>query len=206
MSTNEDSRMPQTRTTDAWLRDLQERIAQLPRNEVPVVCSALQHALKSLSDVASKGIQIGSWVTFSIPQERESLVGRVTKVNRKTIKVQVISPKSRHGQTWRVAPSLLSPAAPIVASRVDSEQATRLACEACAEERFGADQCEARHLVERGGLHLVFVETPAHGYFLTVDQEGIARFVGEEDCGISDSRVRRLFGIGVYAEEYMNWV
>jgi hypothetical protein len=188
------------------VRDFLERTASLPHEDVEGWRRALRHALQEIEGAVGRSIQRGAWVSFATSRVPERLVGTVTKVNAKTVTIRVAQPKSQAGRTWRVSPSLLTIAEPIEMPRIDQKRALEIASEACAEERFGAEDCEPTYLVERDGLHLVFVETPAHGYFVVVEADGVARIVGEEDCGIQDMRVRRHFGIGTYAEEYMPWV
>jgi hypothetical protein len=196
----------QIRSTTTAVRNFLERIASLPHEDVEGWRSALRRALQEIEAAVGRSIQRGAWVSFATSRVPERLVGTVTKVNAKTVTIRVAQPKAQAGRTWRVSPSLLTIAEPIEMLRIDQKRVLEIASEACAEERFGAADCEPTHLVERGGLHLVFVETPAHGYFVVVEPDGVARIVGEEDCGIQDMRVRRHFGIGAYAEEYMPWV
>jgi hypothetical protein len=191
------------------IQDLRQEFERQEANEsLPALREAIRRAGLQLDASTRLTFVPGMRVTFKPERLLVALTGKVMKVNVKSVSVRVSEPSTHAGQTWRVSPSLLSHAAPqeITPMPMEPSRASDIAREACAEERFGADECEARHLVEKDGTHLIFVETPAHGYFISVSDDGIARFVGEEDCGIPDARVRKFFGVGQYAEEQMNWI
>lgn len=184
--------------------------AEFERQDVEENAAALRAAIRAaaqrIDDAARKSFRRGDRVSFSARSHSITLVGTVQKVNVKSISVQIAAPASHAGQVWRVSPSLLTFVAAAEVTRIDATRAADIARAACAEDRFGADDCEAKLLVEKDGVYLFFVETPAHGNFITVAHDGVGRFVGEEDCGIPDARVRRFFGVGQYAEEVMDWV
>ena len=196
----------QVSSASSTVRQFLERIATLSPEDVEGWRRALRHALQKIDAAVPCSIQRGTWVSFRVPSVPERLVGRVTRVNSKSMTIRVAQPKSQAGRTWRVSRSLLSIAEPVEMPKIDAARALELAASACAEESYGAEQCSPTHLVERDGLHLVFVETPAYGYFVVVEPDGVARIVGGEIDGIQDARTRRHFGIGAYAEEYMPWI
>jgi hypothetical protein len=189
------------------IQDLRQEFERQDAQESPAALrEAIRRAGLQLDASTRLSFVPGMRVTFKPERLLFALTGEVVKVNVKSVSVRVTEPSNHAGQTWRVSPSLLSLAAPREITPMDPSHASDIARAACAEERFGADECEARHLIEKDGMHLIFVETPAHGYFVSVSADGIARFVGEEDCGIPDARVRNFFGVGQYAEEQMNWI
>jgi hypothetical protein len=191
-------------------RIIQDLRAEFERQEANTNLGALRAAIRGaaqrIDDEARKSFHRGDRVSFSARGHSINLTGTVQKVNAKSISVQIAAPASHVGQVWRVSPSLLTFVAAAEVTRIDATRAADIARAACAEDRFGADDCEATLLVEKNGVYLFFVETPAHGNFITVANDGVGRFVGEEDCGIPDARVRRFFGVGQYAEEVMDWV
>ena len=189
------------------ISDLRAEFGRQETNEDPAAFrEAIRRAAQLLDDARRQSFPRGTHVRFVSRRNYAALTGTVVKVNAKSISVKVTAPPSHAGQVWRVSPSLLSVVAAAEVIEIDAVRAADIARGACAEERFGADQCYAKHLVEKDGVHLVFVTTPAHSYFISVGDDGVGRFVGEEDCGIPDARVRDFFGIGRYAEEFMDWV
>lgn len=173
---------------------------------VTALRGALQRALVNIERCTRSALRQGMRVSFTSARAGAALTGIVLRVNPKSVSVRATEPSTHAGQVWRVSPSLLTVVAAAEVTGIDASRAAVIAREACAEDRFGADECEAKMLVEKGGVYLFFVDTPAHGYFVSVADDGVGRFVGEEDCGIPDARVRRFFGVGQYAEEFMDWV
>lgn len=196
-----------SRAVQRVIRDLRAECERQAANEnASDLRGALRLAFQVLDDATRRCFQRGSRVSFAARAHSGTFTGTVVKVNPKSISVQITAPSSHAGQVWRVSPSLLSVVAAAELTKIDPVRAAVIAREACAEDRFGADECEAKMLVEKEGVYLFFIETPAHGYFVSVADDGVGRFVGEEDCGIPDARVRRFFGVGQYAEEFMDWV
>lgn len=196
-----------SRVVQRVIHDLRGEFERQAVNEDPgALRVAIRGAAQLLDDAARRSFRRGTRVSFTARSHSVALTGTVVKVNVKNISVQITAPSSHAGQVWRVSPSLLSVVAAAEVTGIDPVRAADIAREACAEERYGADECEARMLVEKRGVYLFFVETPAHGYFISVADDCVGRFVGEEDCGIPDARVRDFFGVGRYAEEFMDWV
>jgi hypothetical protein len=174
--------------------------------DLPTLREAIRRAAGRLDAAIRQSLRSGAGVSFKSDRVGVEMHGVVIKVNGKSVSVRVLQPPTHAGQVWRVSPSLLAVTASFDVPKMDPVRAAQIAREACAEDRFGADDCDAKLLVEKDGVYLFFVETPAHGNFITVANDGVGRFVGEEDCGIPDARVRRFFGVGQYAEEVMDWV
>lgn len=161
----------------------------------------LIEAIEAIDRLRRQKFRRGDHVSFST-RNGESLVGVIDRINTKSVSLTIVSPEIHRGHSWKVGMSLLTPTpAPAEGLKPLSEdEAKVIAMRACEEPKLDPADFTATHLGVRRGRHLIFVETSAHGYFVVVDGFGRPQIVGEEDCGIAEGWVTRLFGVDRYGQ------
>ena len=163
--------------------------------------SVLIEAIDFIDKLNRQKFHRGDHVSFTT-RNGEAVVGVIDRVNTKSVSLTAISPVGQLGRPWKVGMSLLSPVktVPEGLTSISEEEAKVIAMRACEEPKLDPEDFSATHLGVRRNSHLIFVSTSAHGYFVVVDGYGRPRIVGEEDCGISEVWVTRLFRVDRYGQ------
>jgi hypothetical protein len=161
----------------------------------------LIEAIDAIDKLRRQKFGRGDHVSFAT-RNGETLVGVIDRINTKSVSLTIVSPAMHRGASWKVGMSLLTPAQPAPDSLkpLSEEEAKVIAMRRCEEPKLDPRDFTATHLAVCRGKHLIFVETSAHGYFVVVDAFGRPQIVGEEDCGISEAWVTRVFGVDRYGQ------
>jgi hypothetical protein len=161
----------------------------------------LIEAVEAIDALRRQKFRRGDHVSFST-RNGETLVGVIDRINTKSVSLTIVSPEVHSGASWKVGMSLLTPdQGPAEGLKPLSEhEAEVIAMRACEEPNLDPADSTSTHLGVQRSRHLIFVETSAHGYFVVVDGFGRPLIVGEEDGGITELWVTRLFGVDRYGQ------